>query len=151
MRCMAIAVDRKAVECCAWSGSSHSSLTTGRDLHLWTDELQSTMENQGSPIRSRHCGFERLLCFGFVSLLFAGLERQGFGELYDDTAQETAYIIYPVHVTRTREICHIERIIRAVTGDTEASGYVLSGTGTAIAGMARKCRCLARYVHHLPL
>lgn len=72
------------------------------------------------------CGLKSLLRIKLSSGLFTGFERQGFSKLNCNTTREVIYIINPADMTRADEICHIERFIRSVTGNTETSGYMLA-------------------------
>ena len=54
-------------------------------------------------------------------------------------------------MTAASKICHIEAVIRAEAWYTEAGGYMLTGTGTIIVGVAGKRRRLAGNINHLTL
>jgi len=88
---------------------------------------------------------------GFVVFLFAGLERQGFGELNGNTTQEGIDVVNPTNMTRTCETCHIEGFIRTIAGYTKTSGYMLAGIRTIAVGIACKTSGPAGNINHLAL
>jgi hypothetical protein len=67
------------------------------------------------------------------------------------TPQETVYVVDPADVTGSREVCHVEGLVGAVTGNTETSGNVLTGVWAALLRIAGERRTCAGNVYHLPL
>lgn len=88
---------------------------------------------------------------GRGAILFAGFERERLCELDRDTMQKAAYAVDSTDVGRTCEIRHVKGTVRAITGHTEAGGYVLARVGAFVVGVAGEGGASAGEIDHLPL
>jgi hypothetical protein len=88
---------------------------------------------------------------GFIFSLFARFEGQRLTKLNRDTTQKAAYVIDPADVSLPGKIGHVKRVILAVVGHAEASGYLLAEMGTGVVGSAGKRSTFAGEVDHLAL
>ena len=91
------------------------------------------------------------MCLGFAVGLFAGPERKRLSKLYGYSAQEWVDVVHTADMTRSSEVSHIERVVRAILGDAETGGYPLPVVGTAFVCVACEGRSRTGYVNHLPL
>jgi hypothetical protein len=95
--------------------------------------------------------FESLLSFFFGVGLLAWFERQRFGELNRNSADEPVHLVDPADMTAASEICHVEGVVLAESRHAETRGYVLAGVRTIIVGVAGKRRAIAGDINHLAL